>query len=83
MTNYLPGNRFHAKILLYVYLVKGSSENDQKGPKSNDANFLKFILGNSGDKKEKHVFAQERSFYNFLRYNQKTNRFHYKSLLTL
>ena len=43
MTNYLPGNRFYAKILLYVELVKGSSENDQKGPKSNDANFLKLI----------------------------------------
>ena len=72
MTNYLPGNRFHANILLYVLLVKGSSENDQKGPKSKDANFLKFILGNSGDNIVIHMFAQERSFYNFLRYNKKT-----------
>ena len=67
----------------YILIVKGSRENDQKGPKINDANFLKFILGNSGDNKEKYMFAQERSFYNFLRYNQNTNRLHYKSLLTL
>ena len=45
--------------------------------------FLKFILGNSGDNNEKHLFAQERSFHNVLRYNQKTNGFHYKYLLTL
>ena len=55
-------------MLKFYYMFnqsRGQVKMIKKVLKGNDAKFLKFILGNARDNKEKHIFAQERSFYNF------------------